>query len=48
MRAKPIVMISSTARDLPDYREQVKEACLRADMFPKMMEQMPALDADAI
>lgn len=48
MREKPIVMISSTARDLPDYREQVEKACLRASMFPEMMEQLPALDADGI
>ena len=42
------VMISSTARDLPDFREQVREACLRAEMLPKMMEHLPASDADAI
>lgn len=48
MNEHSIVMISSTARDLPDYRDQVKDACLRASMFPKMMEQLPALDADAI
>ena len=48
MSDKPVVMISSTARDLPDYRAQVMDACLRADMFPEMMEQLPALDADAI
>ena len=48
MKERPTVMISSTARDLPDYRDQVKDACLRASMFPKMMEQLPALDADAI
>ena len=41
-------MISSTARDMPAYREQVKEACLRAEMLPKMMEHLPASDADAI
>ncbi len=45
---QPIVMISSTARDLPLYRDQVKEACLRVQMFPKMMEHLPARDADAI
>jgi len=48
MREQPIVMISSTARDLPDYRAQVMDACLRESMFPKMMEQLPALDVDAI
>ncbi|MCP4599417.1 MAG: DUF4062 domain-containing protein [Proteobacteria bacterium] len=41
-------MISSTANDLPAYRDQVKDACLRASMFPKMMEQLPAVDADAL
>ncbi len=48
MNEQSIVMISSTAQDLPDYRDQVKDACLRTSMFPKMMEQLPALDADAI
>lgn len=48
MKPKPVVIVSSTARDLPEYREQVKDACLRVDMFPKMMEQLPASDADAI
>lgn len=48
MKDHPTVMISSTAHDLPDYRAQVMDACLRVSMFPKMMEQLPALDADAI
>lgn len=48
MNERLTVMVSSTARDLPRYREQVNDACLRASMFPKMMEQLPALDADAI
>ena len=48
MKEKPIVMVSSTARDLPEYRVHVMDACLRMDMFPKMMEHLPALDADAI
>jgi len=42
------VMISSTARDLPNHREEVKAACLRQGMFPTMMEYLPALDAEAI
>src|SRR6266487_4848031 len=42
------VMISSTARDLPDHREEVLDACLRQGMFPVMMEHLPASDADAI
>ena len=43
-----IVMISSTAIDIPDYRDEAMNACLEGDMFPKMMEHLPALDADAI
>jgi hypothetical protein len=42
------VMISSTARDLPDYRQQALDACVRQGMFPIMMEYLPAMDADAI
>lgn len=42
------VMISSTARDLPEHRDQIKEACLRQGMFPLMMEHLPASDASAI
>ncbi len=41
-------MISSTARDLPDHRKDVMDACLRQGMFPTMMEHLPAADADAI
>ena len=41
-------MISSTARDLPDYREQVRDACLEAELQPRMMEHLPASDAGAI
>lgn len=48
MADKPVVVISSTVHDLTEYREQVMEACLRMDMFPKMMEHLPAMDADAI
>lgn len=42
------VMISSTARDLPDHRKEVLDACLRQSMFPDMMEHLPASDSDAI
>src|SRR6266700_1125190 len=42
------VMISSTAIDLPEHRDLVKDACLRQGMFPVMMEHLPATDADAI
>ena len=41
------VMISSTARDLPEHRREVMDACLRQGMFPVMMEHLPASDADA-
>src|SRR5579863_6476931 len=41
-------MISSTALDLPDHRDRVKDACLRQGMFPIMMEHLPASDTDAI
>lgn len=42
------VMISSTVRDLPEHRKEVLDACLRQGMFPKMMEHLPASDAEAI
>jgi tetratricopeptide (TPR) repeat protein len=42
------VVISSTARDLPEHRKQVMDACIRQGMFPTMMEHLPASDADAI
>lgn len=42
------VYISSTARDLPEHRQEVVEACLRQSMFPVMMEHLPANDAEAI
>jgi hypothetical protein len=42
------VMISSTARDLPDHRREVMDACLSQGMFPIMMEHLPAEDADAV
>ena len=43
------VMISSTVKDLPEHREEVRAACLRADCDPReMMENLPALDAHAI
>jgi len=45
---KSVVMISSTVKDLPEYRTMVMDACLRADTFPKMVEDLPALDSDAI
>jgi hypothetical protein len=42
------VIVSSTARDLPDHRKEVMDACLRQGMFPHMMEHLPANDAEAI
>ncbi|MEI9924593.1 MAG: DUF4062 domain-containing protein [Bradyrhizobium sp.] len=42
-------MISSTARDLPEHREQVRLACERAGFAPHdMMEHLTAEDANAI
>lgn len=42
------VMISSTARDLPDHRKALEHACLRLSLLPRMMEHLPASDDDAI
>ncbi|NJL95089.1 MAG: DUF4062 domain-containing protein, partial [Anaerolineae bacterium] len=42
------VMISSTARDLPAYRQQAMDAVVRQGMFPIMMEHLPAMDEDAV
>src|SRR5436305_8615168 len=42
------VMISSTARDLPEHRKEVLDAGLRQGMFPLMMEHLPAIDSEAI
>ncbi|HKS27573.1 MAG TPA: DUF4062 domain-containing protein [Pyrinomonadaceae bacterium] len=45
----PVVMVSSTARDLPEHREKVQHACLRLGMFhPEMMEHLSATDANAV
>jgi len=41
-------MISSTSRDLPEHRDQARDACLSHGLFPLMMEHLPATDADAI
>ena len=43
-----IAIISSTARDLPEHRSQVLDACLFQDVLPKMMEHLPGSDDDAI
>ena len=42
MPDRKTVMISSTARDLPQHRQAVMDACLRQGMFPLMMEHLPA------
>ncbi len=47
-QAKKTVMISSTARDLPEHRKEAMDACLRQGMFPAMMEHLPANDEEAI
>ena len=42
-------MISSTARDLPEHRQKVMDACMRLGMFyPDMMEHLTATDANAL
>jgi len=42
-------MVSSTARDLPLHREQVRLACERAGFEPRwMMEHLSALNEDAV
>jgi tetratricopeptide (TPR) repeat protein len=48
MSEKPVVMISSTVRDLADHRKEILDACLRQGMFPTMMEHLPPSDAEAI
>ena len=48
MASTPVVMISSTARELPEHRKQVIDACLRLGMFPRSMEHLPASDSDAV
>lgn len=41
------VIISSTAHDLPEHRKQILEACLRQNMFPLRMEDLPANSDEA-
>ncbi len=46
---RPTVMVSSTAFDLPEHREQVRDACERSGFAPhEMMENLNAMDANAI
>ena len=44
---RPVVMVSSTALDLPEHRQQVLDACLRQNTIPKMQEHLPASGSDA-
>ncbi len=47
--SRKTVMISSTARDLPKHREQVRLACERAGFEPReMMEHLTAENRDAV
>jgi hypothetical protein len=48
MSDRRVVMISSTTQDLPEHRSGIRDACERAGFEPRMMEQLPALDAEAI
>src|ERR1700727_997401 len=43
-----IVTISSPVLDLAKHRAQVMSACLQQNHFPKMMERLPASDANAV
>ena len=42
------VMIGSTSLDLPEHRAEARDACLRQNMRPVMMEHLPVSDEDAI
>lgn len=49
--AKPgqvVAMISSTSEDLILYRDAAKNACLKCDVFPVGMEELPAKDQSGI
>jgi hypothetical protein len=46
-QGRPVVVISSTLRDLPEHRKEVKEACLRQGTTPKMQEHLPASGSGA-
>jgi tetratricopeptide (TPR) repeat protein len=49
MTGARVAMISSTARDLPEHREQVRLACIRAGFDPReMMEQLTAENRNAV
>jgi Domain of unknown function (DUF4062)/HEAT repeats len=44
----PVVMISSTIRDLEEHRQAVLDACLRQGLLPRMMEHLPASDDNGL
>jgi hypothetical protein len=44
---RPVVVVSSTALDLPEHRKQVLDACLRQKTVPRMQEHLPASGSDA-
>jgi Domain of unknown function (DUF4062)/HEAT repeats len=44
----PVVMISSTVRDLDEHRQAVLDACLGQGMLPKMMEHLAAADESGL
>jgi hypothetical protein len=49
MTQRKVVMISSTARDLPKHREEVRLACERAGFEPReMMEHLTAENSNAV
>jgi hypothetical protein len=49
MALRKVVMISSTAKDLPEHREQVRLACERAGFEPRwMMEHLTAENRNAV
>jgi tetratricopeptide (TPR) repeat protein len=47
-RQRPVVVISSTARDLPEHRRQVMDAVSRASCTQHWMETLPATPDDAV
>ncbi|HWW76555.1 MAG TPA: DUF4062 domain-containing protein, partial [Pyrinomonadaceae bacterium] len=44
---RPVVVVSSTALDLPAHRKEVLDACIRQNTIPKMQEHLPASGANA-
>ncbi|WP_158501601.1 DUF4062 domain-containing protein [Vitiosangium sp. GDMCC 1.1324] len=48
MGIRKAAMVSSTVRDLAEHRDAVLQACLEVGVFPRMMEYLPASDAEAV